>query len=820
VQKRFSRTFSPCQSLGAAAKTDQDRRCSLTQAGESRGRWPAGEGEQRFDLNGYGLGNRSQPAKLIRQGSIDNSKELGLDFFRNRPALARTNGDAVDAADRRDFSGSAGKEDFVRHIEQFARNALLNHGVSEALGDPGDTVTGDAGQDAGGDRRGVDDTVANHEDILTRAFADVAVDVEGDAFGVAVDLGFHVDQLRVIVVASALGQGRQSVWSHAVPTGNADVNAFRNRFRAQVLAPFPAGNVAFDRVCGTVNAKYAVSSQHDGAEVAALHLVYLNQLDHRIGDLLVGKRTHVYAVDLGRIKHAANVFIQTKHGWALLRLITTNTLEDGAPVADYMAKDMDGCILPVDQTSVVPYFFGGLHGNIITVKPMSKRILLYTLMLSALLFGQAAKLKEIKPGMNFFKKEQDVQMGKEYAQQIEQQYDVIQSGPLVDYINSLGQKIAAQPQAGGFPYVFKVVNDPGINAFALPGGPVYINSGIILNAQNEGQVMGVIAHECSHIALRHSTNQVSRSYMIQLPAMIAGVYGQSKGGLTGMLSQMGVGLAANGLLMKFSRGAEQQADLLGARMMAEAGYNPIEMARFFETLEAKTGGKAGGLDFFSSHPNPGNRVKYVSEEVTLLPQREFNTDTGKFQKMQQLAKNLPAPKKKAPAAGEIPNQPPQNSDGSRTWTGAEFSIKYPGTWLGLGEPKGPTVTIAPKEGIKQGANGTVQIGLGVIVAKYEDDDGRFDFKADTQKLIAQVIQQNPSMGKTQPQINQNQVNGRNVYVARLVSKSPLDGGNEIDTVVTIAHRGGMIYMVFIAPERQMQSVQGDFDNMLNSLSLQ
>jgi hypothetical protein len=451
---------------------------------------------------------------------------------------------------------------------------------------------------------------------------------------------------------------------------------------------------------------------------------------------------------------------------------------------------------------------------------MSKRILLYTLILTAQLFGQAAKLKEIKPGMNFFKKDQDVQMGREYSQQIEQQFDVIQSGPLVDYINSLGQKIAAQPQAGGFPYVFKVVNDPGINAFALPGGPVYINSGIILNAQNEGQVMGVVAHEISHIALRHSTNQVSKSYMIQLPAMIAGVYGQTKGGLTGMLSQMGVGLAANGLLMKFSRGAEQQADLLGARMMAQAGYNPIEMARFFETLEAKSGGKSGGADFFSSHPNPGNRVKYVSEEVTLLPQRQFNADTGKFQKMQQLAKNLPAPKKKTPAAGEIPNQPPQNSDGSRTWAGADFTINYPGGWLGLGEPKGPTVTIAPKEGIKQEANGAVQIGLGVIVAKYEDDDGRFDFKADTQKLIAQVIQQNPTMGKAQPQINQNQVNGRNVYVTRLVSKSPLDGGNEIDTVVTIEHRGGMLYMVFIAPERQMQNAQGDFDNILNSLKLQ
>jgi hypothetical protein len=449
------------------------------------------------------------------------------------------------------------------------------------------------------------------------------------------------------------------------------------------------------------------------------------------------------------------------------------------------------------------------------------RILIAAVLGALSVYGQA-KLKEIKPGMNFFKKEQDIQMGREYAQQIEREVEVLPPGPLTDYINSLGQKIAAQPQANGFPFTFKVVNDPSINAFALPGGPVYIHTGILLNAENEAQVMGVIAHECSHIALRHSTNQVSKSYMIQLPAMVAGMYGQYKGGLTGMLAQLGVGLGANGLLMKFSRGAEQQADLLGARMMAQAGYNPIEMARFFETLEAKSGSKSGS-DFFSSHPSPGNRVKYVSEEVTLLPQREFKADTGKFARMKQMAQALPAPKKKPAAlgaAGGGASQPPLNSDGSRTWSGQAFRINYPGDWGAYGDANSPNVTLAPQTGIKQEANGQTQIGLGVIIARYEDDEGRFHFEHDTEKLIQSIIKQNPSMGNTQPKINANQVNGRNVYVTRLVSKSPLDGGNEIDTVVTIEHRGGLMYLVFIAPERQMQSVQNQFDQILNSLQLQ
>jgi Zn-dependent protease with chaperone function len=439
------------------------------------------------------------------------------------------------------------------------------------------------------------------------------------------------------------------------------------------------------------------------------------------------------------------------------------------------------------------------------------------LFVSAALLAQNAKLKEIKPGWNLFKKEQDIQMGREYAQQIERELDVINGGPLTAYVQELGQKIATQPLANGFPYTFKVVNDPTINAFALPGGPIYLNSGLILNAENEGQLMGVIAHEVSHIALRHSTNQVTKSYAIQIPAMIAGVYGQMKGGITGMLTQLGVGLGANGILMKFSRGAEQQADLLGARMMNNAGYNPIEMARFFEILEAQSG-KKGGSDFFSSHPNPGNRSKYVSEEVTLLPRREYSGDTGKFAQMKQLAKGLPAPKKRPQAAqggGQMPPQPGSNGDGSRTYSGEGFRVTYPENWIAFGEANAPMITIAPQDGVSQN-----HINLGVVAAHYEDDDNRFDHRADTERLIGQIIQQNPDMNRNQrPQISQHQVNGRNVMVARLLNKSNLDGGTEVNTLVTFPHRNGMFYMVFIAPERQMNQIQGTFDRILTTLQL-
>lgn len=438
-----------------------------------------------------------------------------------------------------------------------------------------------------------------------------------------------------------------------------------------------------------------------------------------------------------------------------------------------------------------------------------------------LLPAQNAKLKEIKPGWNLFSKDQDIQMGKEYSQQIEQQVEVLPPGPLTSYINELGQKIATQSPANAFQFQFKVVNDPTINAFALPGGFVYINTGILLNANNEAEVVGVIAHECSHVALRHSTNSITKSYALQIPAMALGMYAQSRGGITGMLGQLGVGLAANGALMSFSRAHEQQADLLGARMMHQAGYNPIEMANFFEVLEQKMGKSGKGAQFFSSHPNPGNRVKYVSEEATLLPRRDYTTGTGKFEQMKTLAKALPAPKAKPQAApGANAPQGPTNSDGTRSYTGDKFKVSFPGDWTAYGAANAPSVTIAPQSGVKQGANGQAAIGLGVIIAHYEDDDGKLDHKSDTEKLVDQIMQQNPSMGKTRPAVNQNQINGRQVYVARLTSQSPLDNSTEVDTIVTMIHQNRLIYCVFIAPEKQLPNLQSTFEQILGSLTLQ
>lgn len=258
--------------------------------------------------------------------------------------------------------------------------------------------------------------------------------------------------------------------------------------------------------------------------------------------------------------------------------------------------------------------------------------------------------RQLRPGFNLFSRDQDVQLGKEAAAEIEKQVMVLNDPELEGYVRRIGEKLAATPEAAGFPYSFKIVHDKSINAFALPGGPTYLHTGLLAAADNEAQVAGVMAHEIAHVALRHGTNQLSKANLIQLPAILAIWAAERKGSLWGQVAQLGVGLGVNSVLLKYSRDAERDADLLGTRMMARVGYDPVEMARFFEKLEASGGSR--GLQFFSSHPNPGNRVKAVQAELQFLPSGPYTK--GDVQDLERIKRRIaalpepPKPKKASP----------------------------------------------------------------------------------------------------------------------------------------------------------------------------
>jgi predicted Zn-dependent protease len=253
---------------------------------------------------------------------------------------------------------------------------------------------------------------------------------------------------------------------------------------------------------------------------------------------------------------------------------------------------------------------------------------------------------QLKPGFNLFTRQQDVRLGHELAAEIRKQSTVVNDPTLTAYVNAIGKRLAATREAreSGFTFTFEVVANPQINAHALPGGPMFINTGLLKAVDNEAQLAGAMAHEMSHVILRHGTSQASKVDLIQLPLALAGQM-TDNGSLKGQLAQLGIDLGANSVLLKFSRTNESQADLMGAHLMAEAGYNPVQLAKFFGKLNDED--NVGALQFLADHPNPDNRSRAIRQEAAHLPQRSYSYETGQFQQMKRAVANIKEPSPKS-----------------------------------------------------------------------------------------------------------------------------------------------------------------------------
>jgi Zn-dependent protease with chaperone function len=420
-----------------------------------------------------------------------------------------------------------------------------------------------------------------------------------------------------------------------------------------------------------------------------------------------------------------------------------------------------------------------------------------------------------KPGWNLFSRQQDVQLGQEASAQVEQKMQVIHNSEVSQYLSELGQRLARSQYAGQWPYRFSLVSDKSVNAFALPGGPMYVNTGLIAAAENEAQLAAVMAHEMSHVALRHGTNQASKQNLIQIPAMIAGGMMGGSGGMLGGLAQLGIGLGANSVLLKFSRSAESQADYNGALIMADAGYNPLEMARFFEKLEAQSGSRSGISAFLSDHPNPGDRGRAIESLVRQLPQQNYTEgNTAEFRQIQALVGNLPT-------RGELhgPEQAPSVPDihpssQLRQYRTNAYSISVPNNWQAFGDQDSPAVTIAPPDALFRGGNG-VQVGYGAMVSYYTPQVDRIDLQQHTAELIRHLQQSNGAMS-VQSRRNIS-VDGQNALLTTLSSQSPYRGEREVDALVTVPRPQGLFYMVFIAPRSEWRDAEPVFQWMLQDV---
>ena len=267
------------------------------------------------------------------------------------------------------------------------------------------------------------------------------------------------------------------------------------------------------------------------------------------------------------------------------------------------------------------------------------------LTLSALVFTAtpAAYAHDAKPGFNVFSAEQEVQLGRQAAQDAERQVPILNDRSVHNYVNSIVNRLERVAPFRDYPYQARVVNSSDINAFALPGGFVYVHRGLIEAARTEGELAGVIAHEMAHVALRHGTAQVSKAYAAQLGVGALGqiLGGGNRGNNSQVWNVIG-NLGLSTLFLKFSRNAEDEADSLGARMMAQAGYNPVEMANFFDLLQQQQRRNPSSVEqFFSSHPAPANRSNHIRTEARSLGGGS-SRQVGSLPAMQNRLRSMPS----------------------------------------------------------------------------------------------------------------------------------------------------------------------------------
>ncbi len=286
-------------------------------------------------------------------------------------------------------------------------------------------------------------------------------------------------------------------------------------------------------------------------------------------------------------------------------------------------------------------------------KTFAKATALFALALLLLAAAPAARAQtRVKAPRNFFGVGDDVKFGEEAAREVDRESKPYHDEEVADYVERVGRRlvesIPEQYRRREFRYTFHVVDDREANAFALPGGRVYVNSGLLGTAGGEGELAGVLAHEISHVALRHGTASASKALFAELGVALLG---ELIGGKKGEAVQLGAYAGASLYLLKFSRDYERQADILGAQIMSRAGYDPRDMVRLFRRLEGEGG--RGLPQWLSDHPGLEKRALRIEEESALLPgaPRLTNDAAAGFDRMRERLRAMPdARARKARAA--------------------------------------------------------------------------------------------------------------------------------------------------------------------------
>jgi Zn-dependent protease with chaperone function len=452
------------------------------------------------------------------------------------------------------------------------------------------------------------------------------------------------------------------------------------------------------------------------------------------------------------------------------------------------------------------------------------------------LASQVVAQTKITPPKNKFTVEQDVELGREAAAEVRKQYPLIRDEALDGYLDRLGKRLvaAAPPELNKpeYEYSFTPVNLKDINAFALPGGPMFVNRGMFEAAQGEGEVVGVMAHELSHVLLRHGTANATKAQGFQFGQLAGAITGAVVGGGWGELISQGSQFGLGTWLLKYSREYEKQADLLGAQIMARAGYDPRDLGRMFETIQQQGG--AGSPQWMSDHPDPGNRSQYIAREASMLQIAQRNIQPAEFQQALTLFAKLPPAKSMAELAraggnggnpggettppasvGRIGDPVPAPATEFRTVQGGKlFDASVPSNWQAVSSNS--AVKFVPPNGYGQVGNGETVFTHGVEfgVARASSRD----LREATRTLVTAFARSNPDLRQA-GDVSDIRISQRSGLAVPLVNRSHSGGSEQIGIYTTFLSDGNLFYLATIVPAEEAARYDPVFDRIAKSVRL-
>jgi Zn-dependent protease with chaperone function len=458
--------------------------------------------------------------------------------------------------------------------------------------------------------------------------------------------------------------------------------------------------------------------------------------------------------------------------------------------------------------------------------------LLPALLLSAALANPALAQTKITPDANKYSPAEDVELGREAAAEARKQLPMLNDNRVDEYVEDVGARlvnaIPAEFRHAEFRYSFEVVNQKEINAFALPGGPMFLHRGMMEAAKTEAEMAGVMAHEIAHVALRHGTAQATKGQKFQVGAIAGQILGAIVGGAAGSVIAQGSQFGLGAYFLKYGREYERQADLLGAQMMARAGYDPREMANMFRTIQAQ-GGRSGP-EWLSSHPDPGNRYNAIINESKSL-RVQGNANTGQFASIktrlagmspaytaEQIAKGQAGSNRTVATAGRARTaNVPAPAGSYRTYQPANFlRVSVPSNWDEV-ESNNGGVTYAPDGGFFQGDNGGTAFTHGVQVGVAQGGSG--NLQRDTQQLLDSFARSNPDL-RSSGNARRENIGGRTGLTTPLSNVSEVTGEREYITLSTAQLRdGSLLYIIGVAPQPQANQYESAFRRIRQSVQI-